>query len=289
MRLVIFIFFVFTTVEAGACEPVPDASKIAVAGGSVTEILYFLGQEHRIIAVDSTSNFPEQAKSFPSVGYVRSLSAEGILSLQPSLVLGESDMGPDAIVKQIRNTNVSVVTVPKAVTADGIVEKIRCVANVIGEPKLAEKLIRDNLTTQLERLQKKQSSDASYIPRVALLLMFSESSPIVAGNNTSGQGVLNMVGAENVFQNIEGWKPVSMEAIIQANPDFVVITNRGVNSAGGLQAIYDHPGIRLTHAGRYQKIIALDGMSLLGFGPRTLSTAVGLLENLTPEFTALND
>ena len=86
MKLVFFISL-FVVMPLWACDKqAKDPSRIAVAGGSITEILYFLGEESRIVAVDITSNFPEAATSLPSIGYVRNLSAEGTLSLNPTLV-----------------------------------------------------------------------------------------------------------------------------------------------------------------------------------------------------------
>ena len=76
----------YDTSSLYACQESKDSDRITVAGGSVTEILYFLGSEDKIIAVDITSNYPEEAKDFPSIGYVRNLSAEGILSLKPSIM-----------------------------------------------------------------------------------------------------------------------------------------------------------------------------------------------------------
>ncbi|MEM9103064.1 MAG: ABC transporter substrate-binding protein, partial [Pseudomonadota bacterium] len=101
-----------------ACEQAAkNASRIAVAGGSITEIIYFLGEEHRIVAIDRTSNFPEAAKKFPSVGYVRNLSAEGLVSLKPSLILGEHDMGPLEVLELVKKTGVETITVAEEFNA----------------------------------------------------------------------------------------------------------------------------------------------------------------------------
>ena len=115
-----------------SCQKAKDASRIAVAGGSITEIIYFLGEQSRIIAVDRTSNFPPEAGETPSVGYVRNLSSEGLLSLKPTLVLGENDMGPEEVLTQLRATSVETRKVNEKHTSQGIVEKIRCVSSILG-------------------------------------------------------------------------------------------------------------------------------------------------------------
>ena len=260
---------------ANACEAVRDGSRIAVAGGSLTEILYFLGAEERIVAVDSTSNYPQQAAQFPSVGYVRALSAEGLLSLNPTLVLGEDDMGPAEVLAAVGRTGVDVVRVPEAHTAAGIVAKVRCIANVLSLP--AEELVAAQLTPVVEALAQLQRSAAPNPQSAAFLLGLRDGSPIGAGRATSAHGLLEMASVRNVLADFEGWKPVSMEAMASAAPDYILVTERGIDTAGGEDALFGHPALKTTPAGRLrERMIVLDGMAALGFGPRTLQVARSL-------------
>ncbi|MEM9336148.1 MAG: ABC transporter substrate-binding protein [Pseudomonadota bacterium] len=269
-----------------ACEKAAeDASRIAVAGGSLTEILYFLNEEQRIVAVDRTSNFPEQAKQFPSVGYVRNLSAEGVLSLSPTLVMGEDDMGPPAVLSQLEATGIPTVMIPEEHTAEGIVSKIRCVAVVLGVGEAADSAIDTELTDTLNRLKSiaDRTQSGARKPRGAVLLGLRDGVPLGAGSDTSGDGLLAMAGAENVLSGFSGWKPMSLEAMIAADPEFIVVPTRGVNDAGGHSALLDQPGIKLTTAAREGRLIDIDGMTMLGFGPRTLTAAVELAAQLESE------
>lgn len=265
-----------------------------MAGGSITEIIYFLGAEDRIVAVDSTSNFPAPARELPSVGYVRALSAEGLLSLDPTLVLGEDDMGPPETVAMVARAGVALVRIREVHTARGIVDKVRCVGSVLGLDARAESLIAAQLDPAVRVLEMRRGQVAGK-PRVAFLLQFQDGAPIGAGRGTSAQGLLDMVLADNVLADFEGWKPVSMEAMSRAAPDFVVITERGVRGAGGAEQVLSHPALALVLAngGRNpaDRLIVMDGMALLGFGPRTLDSALFLAELLhgvaaTPRTTA---
>lgn len=257
-----------------ACEPAEDSSRIAIAGGSLTEIVYFLGEDERIVAVDITSNHPPEAARHPSVGYVRTLSTEGLLSLKPTLVLGEDDMGPAEVLAQIQETGVEVTRVPEAHTAAGILAKVRCVAAVLGLADAAEEAIGAHLAPQVEALATLAATAPGARPRVALLLGSPQGAPLAAGQGTSGDGLLRMVQAENVFADIVGWKPMSPEALATANPDFVLVATRGSAEAEAVRSGSSSPALRLTGAGREGHTVSLDGMALLGFGPRTLSTAV---------------
>ena len=263
--------------QATSCDTAaPDASRIAVAGGSVTEIIYFLGEQDRLIAVDRTSNFPAEARDLPQIGYVRALSAEGLLSLKPTLVMGEDDMGPPEVLSQLTDTGVDMVAVPEAHTPDGILAKLRCVANVLALNETQVEAAESKLATSLEKLN--EISVEEDAPSAIVVLMFQEGSAVAAGGDTSGHGLLQMAGLKNALADMQGWKPLSAESLIAANPDYVIITDRAVNMAGGLERVYANPGIRLTTAGRTNQLIQMDGMTLLGFGPRTLTAAVELSE-----------
>ena len=259
-----------------ACEPAKDASRIAVAGGSITEILYFLGEESRIIATDSTSTYPAAAKLFPSVGYVRGLSAEGILSLKPSLVLGEHDMGPEIVIKQLQSVRVDIQRIPETHSPDGIVNKILCVAAVLGQSEYAQALVSKKLGQQV-RLLKVAAERAPINGKFVIILTVRDGSPIVAGLQTSGHGLLQMAGADNIFSDVEGWKPVSLEAIAALNPDFIIVAGRSNAPQAAIETVKKNPAIGITNAAKKNRIRMIDSMALLGFGPRTLDAALELI------------
>lgn len=286
-----------------------DASRVAVAGGSLVEILYALGEQHRIVAVDRTSNYPEAAKKLPQIGYVRNISAEGLLSLEPTFVLGEHDTGPPEVVAQLSRLGVDMLLVPEQFSVAGIRAKIRCVAAAMGADAAGEALATSLLTGVVGLREEAPgqgapgqvaggniatrdmagkvagqaaghaAGKAAPRPRGVVLLGLREGAPIAAGFNTSGQGLLSMAGAVNLM-DFEGWKPVSVEVMAAARPEFIVIPNRGVQMAGGLQALLEHPALRLTPAARQRRVIPMDGMAMLGFGPRTVRAAAELRARL---------
>ena len=277
MKLIFFLSL-FVAMPLWACDKqAKDPSRIAVAGGAITEILYFLGEESRIVAVDITSNFPEAATSLPSIGYVRNLSAEGTLSLNPTLVLGEDDMGPQEILDQLKATSIEVVRIPESHSSDGIIEKVYCVGTIIGLDKKKLDLVVAPMRRKAQVLVSAMRDDA---PKVALLLSIRDGVPTAAGIGTSGHGVLEMSGAKNVFDVFSGWKPISLESMATSNPEFIVIPERGMQMAGGMDAVFDHPAVKVTEAGQKGNILSVDGMSLLGFGPRTLDTAVTIAQEI---------
>jgi len=254
-------------------EPAMDASRIVSAGGSVTEIIYALGAESRLVAVDTTSNFPSSAADLPSVGYVRALSTEGMLSTRPTLILGEDDMGPPEVLSQLTSLGIELAVVPERWHGQGIVEKVRCISSIVGVGQGARDALIEKLQNHMDDLSIQRSRIDKPI-RVALLLALRDGVPTAAGSETSGHGVLEMAGLTNVFADFEGWKPIAPEAMIKRNPDVIFITERSAKAAGGIEAVIADPIIELTDAGSSGNVFAVDGMALLGFGPRTITTAL---------------
>jgi iron complex transport system substrate-binding protein len=260
--------------ELACGDTATDLSRIVVAGGSLAEILYALDKSETLVAADTTSNYPEAANALPKIGYVRNLSAEGLLSLKPSFVLGEDDMGPPEVVAQLKSLGIEMLVVPEKFDADGIQQKVRCVAAAVGAGDAGEALNKRLMAGVADR-----SVQDAAAPRGLVLLGLREGAPVAAGINTSGDGLLTMAGAQNLLR-FEGWKPVSIEALAAASPEFIVIPERGVAMAGGLDKLLEHPALRLTPAARSRRVITMDGMAMLGFGPRTVQAAATLRETL---------
>ncbi len=266
------VLILFSAAINSACDKALDASRITVAGGSITEIIYALEQDEKLVAVDITSNFPKQASELPSIGYVRALSAEGVLSLSPSLILGENDMGPAAVMEQLSRVGIDIKIIPEENTADGIIDKVSCVANILDMSDYDKNLVLNDLRNEVSDLHSIVKSNQS--PKKVMFILGMESgSPTVGGKGTSADGFIKMTGGINVMNSFEGWKPVSTESIIEASPDFIIISNRGLSSFKTVEKLGQHPTLIFTPASKQNNIIALDGMAMLGFGPRTISSA----------------
>ena len=256
------------------CETTQNSSRIVVAGGSITEIIYFLNSEEKIVALDVTSNYPEKAKELPSIGYVRNLSAEGILSMNPSIVFGEDDMGPPGVIKQLRDINIDLRIIPEEKTIDGILDKIYCIASIIDKVPNAESKINSTLIPDILSIEKRLSTSTLIPKRVMFIFSIKGNKIIVAGSGTSGDGFIKMTGSENIFSTIEGWKSVSQEAIIKENPDYVIMSKRDLHNSKTIKSISENPIFKNIRAFEEQNIIFDDAMAMLGYGPRTIKSVL---------------
>ena len=276
-KFITFNSFVFLTIcfsqPIYSCNQADDSSRVTIAGGSLTEIVYLLEQENKLVAVDITSNFPEEAKQLPSIGYVRALSAEGVLSLSPSLILGEDDTGPPTVMEQLSRVGIQIEIIPEENSTDGIIKKVKCVAEILGVDESTKDKTLAILNADAKELKLLTEMNKKESPKVMFILSMESGSPTVGGRDTSADGLIKMTGAVNVMDSFEGWKPVSTEAIIQAKPDFILISERGLNSFGSIEKLGQHPSLVFTPAAKNNNIIAMDGMAMLGFGPRTISSA----------------
>ncbi len=261
-----------------------NASLVSV-GGSVTEIVYALGLADRVLAVDSTSLYPNAATNLPNVGYMRRLAAEPILAMAPSLVLAVEDSGPPAVLDQLREAGLQVVVVPDEPTPQGISEKIELISGALGVSDKGRVLSRQ-VEEELQDLRKAVMATGQR-PRILFLLSIGNGgAPLAAGRETSAASIIELAGGVNAIDAFQGYKALSPEALVEAAPDVLLVTRRSLGLLGGADGLLQVPEISETPAGREGRIVAMDGLLLLGFGPRTPQAIAELAEALHPDFIA---
>ena len=209
---------------------------------------------------------------------MRNLSAEGMLSLQPTLIIGEADVGPAEVVSQVKRTSIDFRIIPDFFSTDGIFKKIRCVGKILGVQSSI-------LTDRIQRLNKLKTELQSEVKnnakqKILLILMMRGTSPIVGGLDTSGDGFIRMTGNLNAFSKFKGWKPVGLESIIASDPDYIIITNRAFSQFKTVSKFFELTKLGGTAAGKNKNLIIADGMAILGFSPRTLEMAVKLSKQI---------
>jgi iron complex transport system substrate-binding protein len=258
----------------------PESNQIVAIGGSVTEIVYALGEDNRLIARDSTSIYPAEAASLPDVGYMRALSPEGVLSVNPDLILMLEGSGPQEALDVLHKSGVAMADVPEAYTAEGILRKVRVIGDVLGVPAKADALA-GKLEEDLAEAQRAAESRAEGV-RVLFVLSTKAGRILAAGSDTAANGILTLAGAENATSGFSGYKILSDEAIIGAAPDVVLMMDRhgdGDSEASG-DALFNHPALAQTPAGKNKRLVRMNGQLLLGFGPRTAEAVRDLSNRL---------
>ena len=253
------------------------ARRLVTVGGPISEIAAALGVDGEIVGVDTSSTFPASLARLPRVGYQRTLSPEGILALRPSAVIASQDAGPPAALEQLRGAGVDVQIIQAEPSPAGAMKKIRGVAAAVGRGPRGEELA-SRLAGELEAIPALCASK----PRLRVLCVHARGAGavLVSGAGSAAEAMLRLVQAEPAAPEIRGNQPLTPEAALAARPDVLLTTTHGVEGLGGVDGLLKVPGLGETPAGKARRVIVMDDLLLLGFGPRTAEAARGLLEAL---------
>ena len=260
----------------GKAVEVRSVERIVSLDGITTEILFALGVGEKVVGRDDSSYYPPEAQRLPSVGYQFRLSAEGILSLKPTLVIGREDVRPKEVVEQLERAGVAVVLVPATPSVEGAKAKIRTVAKAVGRVEQGEALVR-----ALERdLLLLKAFQAQHAPKGRLKALFlylrSPGTTYVCGEGSTPVGVMALAGLDNAAQGIRECKPMTAESVVAARPEVIVVFKKGLESVGGLEGLLKLPGVAQTPAGEKRKVVTMDDLYLGSFGPRAGRAALDL-------------
>ncbi|WP_426057433.1 heme/hemin ABC transporter substrate-binding protein [Janthinobacterium sp. PSPC2-1] len=253
-----------------AGKPVVKARRIVSVGGALTEIVYALGAQGELVGVDTTSLYPAVAQQLPQVGYARTLSAEGVLSLAPTQLIATEEAGPQAVLRQVRDAGVPVAVLNANNQFEGLLERVKQVGQITGRADPAARLaqaLQQQWDGALGKVRQRQHAPV----RVLFILAHAPNQVMVGGRETGADAMLAYAGAVNVMGGqggFAGYKPLTPEAVIAARPDIVLVTDQGLKASGGVDGILKLPGLAQTPAGRKHRIVSLEAMLLLGFGPR---------------------
>ncbi len=262
-------------------------ARIVSVGGAVTEILYALGLENKIVGVDVTSLYPPEAlKQKPNVGYMRQLSPEGILGLNPQLILAIEGSGPNETLAVLKDAKVPLMTVPEVYSDQGILDKIKLISEEMGV-KDRGACLATAVSTDLTSVHALRERVTNKL-RVMFVMSLVNGRAMVAGQKTAANAIIDLSGGINAIGDYDGYKPISEEAIVAAKPDVILTMQRGADAVTP-DMVFASPAFAMTPAAKTKAFVAMDGLYLLGFGPRTAAAAHDLAGRLYPELSSDKD
>lgn len=258
-----------------------EVNRIVSVGGSISEWVIALDGENKLVGVDTTSLYPKQLTQLPKVGYQRQLSAEGVASLKPEVLLGTNEMGPPNVLEQIKTLGIKVEVLSNKADLETVRHNLLVIGDLLGKGPQA-KILYDNYqaelakyTSQVAQVQNKQAK-----PNVLLAIGFS-GNLLAAGQETTGDWLINKAGGNNVV-TFNSYKVLANEALVALNPDIILLANTGGVTDKELVAnlIKTNPSLQLTKAVQQNKVIMLDASLLVaGLGPR-IPSEVNRLMNI---------
>jgi iron complex transport system substrate-binding protein len=194
------------------------------------------------------------------------LSAEGVLALHPSLILASAEAGPPPVIEQLKQSGVSWVTIPAEDSIAGAKAKIQAVAHALHRDAQGEALVQ-HLDGEVAKAQRLLASEKSK-PKVLFIYARGGGTVNVAGQGTAADAMIALAGGVNAVSGYTGYKPITAEAVVAAAPDIILIPSRGLESINGIDGLLSQPGLAETPAGKSRKVVAMNDLLLLGFGPR---------------------
>nr|WP_235868783.1 ABC transporter substrate-binding protein [Phycocomes zhengii] len=260
----------------------PQPGRVVSIGGSVTEIVHALGEGGRLVARDSTSVYPDAVADLPDVGYIRALSPEGVLSVDPDMIIAEDGAGPPETVAILTAAALPFVMVPDDYTRAAVHAKIMAVADALGVPEKGAALAADTDAA----LERAAAASRTETPRRVLFVLSMQGGRILAaGRDTAADGIIALAGGVNAVTGFTGYKPLTDEAIVAVAPDIILMMDRRGDHAIADADLLTHPAIATTPAAQADKgaILRMDGLLLLGFGPRTPDAVTRLHAALYPD------
>ena len=251
------------------------SNRTISAGGSITEIMYALGLQEQIIAVDSSSYFPAEVRNKPQVGYFRRLSAEGVLSNRPTRVVAANGAGPDEALQQIKAAGVEVkIFTQEIYTLDAWKAYLREIGGYFGKKAEANGII-NRVEARLSQLTADQEDSG----KTAIFLMdVGDRGPVAAGYDTVPDMLFNLAGLDNIVDDYDGFKPFSAEQLISIQPDLIVMPSHVVAKMGGAEHICKIHVIAMSTARNGCQLLVMDALLALGYGTR-IDEAVEVLLN----------
>ena len=267
----------------GAAAELPQ--RWVSAGGALSEWVSALGGESKLVGVDTTSQHPEILKALPSIGYQRQLSAEGILSLRPQLLIGTEEMGPPPVLSQIRNAGVQVELFsaqPDLPTLQGNLQHLGKLLGAEDQAAQAYQQYQAQLDQQNIRVTQAQLTQKS--PGVLMLLGHAGGKPLIAGKDTAADWLLQQAGGHNLATHT-GYKPFSVESLVSLDPEVLVFADRALTGEAARTALFkENPMLSSTRAARDGRVIELDPTLLVGgLGPRLPDSLKKLSDGFFPD------
>lgn len=258
--------------------------RIVCISKQLTEMVFALGKGHDIVAKDLTSTYPDSAKLLPTVGYHRALSAEGIISMNPDVVIHSNDIGPETVLPQLKKAGVNTKAFGAANTYDSAKMLVKELGDYFGVPAKADSIVK-KMDADMEAVYAAEKT-LTDTPTV-MLIHYGQANNnffVMSGRKNEGPGdrMLKLAGGKPAVYDAKGARQISAEAIAVANPDVIIATDFGFDKMGGAENFKTLPGVGLTNAAKNNRIYRFEEHDIIYFGPRTAENILKLMKLIHP-------
>lgn len=246
-----------------------DSTRIVCLSKQYNEVIYALGAEKNLVAVDLSSTYPPAIKALPTVGYHRALSAEGVLAQNPTLVIHDNNIGPEHVMRQLEKMKVPMKTFMDSVFT---IEQDKSMIQQLGAYFHKEQQA-DSLCKKLDTEMNQALTNAHQYtdtPKV-VIIHFGRAMNIYLAltQRSTGAKMIDWAGGRIPIGGDKGMQQVSAELIAQADPDVILLTDFGYDRLGTFEKIKELPGVSGTKAALHHRIYRIEEHDIVYLGPRT--------------------
>lgn len=257
----------------GVETDISDTSRVVSLNGDLTEIIFELGLGDNVVAVDVTTVFPAEAAALgergETVGFAQQLAAEAVLRFEPTLVIGDQQVGPVEVIEQLRDAGIPVVILETQTTLDGVATKIGQVAEILGVSDEGDALA-DRVSGEIESARELIDPAADPLT-VGFVYARGPQTIFLFGAGMATQAMIEGAGAVDAgaASGVQGLVPVTPEALVAAAPQVILLPELGLAALGGVEAFLEIPGVADTPAGQSENFLVYDEAYFFNLGPRT--------------------
>jgi iron complex transport system substrate-binding protein len=262
-KYIIIIYLLLVTLQTAIAAA---SKRIITLNNTLTETVDALGLGKNLVAVDVTSTYPAYVQKLPKASRNRSISAEGLLSFSPDIVLAAEGSVNKEIEYQLTAAGIKVVQIKQVYSPAGTYQLIKDVAAALQVQAKGATLIK----TLQARVNKTISFVKQHPKKSKVLFVYARGTGVmmVAGKNTSVDAMISLAGGQNAVSGFNDFKPYTTEALVEANPDIILMFDFGFSSLGGTESIAKMPGMMQTNAGKNKRVVQMDSNLLVGFSTR---------------------
>ena len=256
--------------------------RIVSLSKQLTEMLFALGKGHDIVASDLTSSYPDSAKLLPKVGYHRALNAEGIIAMNPDIVIHSNDIGPLTVIPQLEKVGLHLKTFGGANTFDSAKILLADLGKFFGAETQADSIIK-KMDAGMQAVTAAQQTNKD-TPTV-MIIHYGQANNIyfvMSGRNGPGDKMILAAGGKPSKYDAKGAKQISAEAVALSNPDIIIATDFGFDKMGSVENFKTIPGVALTNAAKNNRIYRFEEHDLVYFGPRSPDNILKLMQFIHP-------
>ena len=262
------------TLVAAACSSrgAGGGQRVVSVSKQINEFLYAIGAEDVLVGRDLTSIYPPRIKDVPSVGYHRALSAEGIISMKPTLLLTDGNVGPEPVLAQVKKVGIPELTLAPGNTVDSAMALMTTLGRQFHRERAADSVVaawRAGMDS-LWRDTVLWAGAGPKRPRV-LIIHFGQirNNYLALKRGGAADAMMHWAGADNAIDSVGGMAQLTPELIARAAPDVIIATDVGFDRYGSVEKFKTLPGVALTPAAQANRIHRVDEQEIMYFGPRT--------------------